>query len=143
MLRILWITCCKNIMHFFFQKWCKKILNISLNNNKISNLFIYLFSEHSPSTTLNLVGLQVWRGALLLADFILSNHNLVKDKVIVELGSGTGLASFITAMYAKTVICTGLLQLDIYNLLIKLLITSSTEFVLFCYFRKLRVLKKK
>ncbi|KAJ9575930.1 hypothetical protein L9F63_007242 [Diploptera punctata] len=63
--------------------------------------------EHSFSTTLDLVGRQIWRGALLLADYILHHREtLLKDNSILELGSGVGLTSIVAAMYAAQVICT-------------------------------------
>ncbi|KAJ8687891.1 hypothetical protein QAD02_023686, partial [Eretmocerus hayati] len=62
--------------------------------------------KHSRSTELALVGLQIWRGALLLADYILSFPELFQNKVILELGSGVGFDSIIAAMVAKEVICT-------------------------------------
>lgn len=71
--------------------------------------FIELFhAEHKKSTVLSEVGLQVWRGAFLLNDFILSNRNLFSNKKIIELGSGVGLTSILASFYAKKVICTGL-----------------------------------
>jgi len=66
-----------------------------------------VFTEHSVSTELNLVGLQVWRGAFLLADYILSHPDLFKDQTILELGSGVGLTSIVASYLAKEVICTG------------------------------------
>ncbi|XP_012527676.1 methyltransferase-like protein 22 isoform X2 [Monomorium pharaonis] len=62
--------------------------------------------EHSLSTELNLVGLQVWRAALLLADYILSHPDLFRNKIILELGSGVGLTSIVASYLAKEVICT-------------------------------------
>ncbi|XP_077291198.1 methyltransferase-like protein 22 isoform X4 [Arctopsyche grandis] len=64
--------------------------------------------EHSISTVLPLVGLQVWRGALLLADLALhwGHAGKLSDTTLLEVGAGTGLSSFVTAMYAKRVICT-------------------------------------
>lgn len=47
--------------------------------------------EHHKATDLQLVGLQVWRGALLLADYIFHNRNEFKCKRVLELGSGVGL----------------------------------------------------
>ncbi|KAG8231691.1 hypothetical protein J437_LFUL007466 [Ladona fulva] len=65
--------------------------------------------EHSISTTLGLVGEQVWRGALLLADFLLHlGSSLLKDKVALELGSGTGLTGIASALFCSEVICTDL-----------------------------------
>lgn len=68
------------------------------------------FSEHSSKTKIALVGLQVWRGAFLLGDLLihLGLKNELKDKSVMELGAGTGLTSFVAAMYAKKVICTGM-----------------------------------
>lgn len=46
--------------------------------------------EHQQSTNLALVGLQVWRGALLLSDFLFQNRWKFESKRILELGSGVG-----------------------------------------------------
>lgn len=59
------------------------------------------------STELDLVGLQVWRGALLLADYVLSHPDLFRDQTIVELGAGVGVTSIVASYLAKEVICTG------------------------------------
>lgn len=66
-------------------------------------------------TSLDLVGLQVWRGALLLADFLLHSSlqgketgiNIQKSDHVIELGAGTGLTSVVAAMVANTVTSTG------------------------------------
>ena len=58
-------------------------------------------------TKLDLVGLQVWRVAFLLADFIFSNPEIFKNKNVLELGSGVGFDSIVASMFAKEVICTG------------------------------------
>lgn len=63
--------------------------------------------EHKRTTVLNLVGLQVWRGALLLADFIITNRKQLANKKILEVGSGVGLTSIVAGKYCKEVICTG------------------------------------
>lgn len=63
--------------------------------------------EHRKSTVLDLVGLQVWRGALLLNDFILHNIPHFSNKKVLELGAGTGLTSILASAYSKKVICTG------------------------------------
>jgi methyltransferase-like protein 22 len=67
------------------------------------------FPEHSSKTNIAMVGLQVWRGAFLLGDLLihLGLNGKLKGKSIVELGAGTGLTSFVAALYAKKVICTG------------------------------------
>uniref|UniRef100_A0AAG5DM58 Methyltransferase-like protein 22 n=1 Tax=Anopheles atroparvus TaxID=41427 RepID=A0AAG5DM58_ANOAO len=70
--------------------------------------------EHRKSTKLDLVGLQIWRGALLLADYILHNERKFKQSHILELGSGVGLTSIVASIYAREVICT---DIDIGGLL--------------------------
>lgn len=65
-----------------------------------------LFVEHSKSTLLNLVGLQVWRGALLLADWLIYNNESLPEKSVLEVGSGVGLTSIVAGMY-RPVVCTG------------------------------------
>ncbi|KAL0617425.1 Methyltransferase-like protein 22 [Plecturocebus cupreus] len=50
--------------------------------------------------------LTVWRGALLLADYILFRQDLFRGCTALELGAGTGLASIIAATVARTVYCT-------------------------------------
>lgn len=66
-----------------------------------------MFTEHRISTELNLVGLQVWRSALLLADYILSHPDIFINQTILELGSGVGLTSIVASYLAKEIICTG------------------------------------
>uniref|UniRef100_A0AAR5PZF8 Methyltransferase-like protein 22 n=1 Tax=Dendroctonus ponderosae TaxID=77166 RepID=A0AAR5PZF8_DENPD len=62
--------------------------------------------EHSYSTSLDLVGLQLWRGSLLLADWLLDNSaSFAPRHSILELGAGVGLTSVVAAMFAP-VICT-------------------------------------
>ncbi|XP_036594380.1 methyltransferase-like protein 22 [Trichosurus vulpecula] len=62
--------------------------------------------EHTMATPLEDVGKQVWRGAFLLADYILFQCDLFRSCTVLELGAGTGIASIITATVAKTVYCT-------------------------------------
>lgn len=63
--------------------------------------------EHKKSTNISLVGLQVWRGALLLADFIIHNRKYFSKKKVLEVGAGVGLTSIVAAKYCKEVLCTG------------------------------------
>lgn len=74
--------------------------------------------EHSKRTELSLVGLQVWRGALLLADWILYIGEELKkqNSTILELGSGTGLTSTVASMFSD-VICTDVNKGNILKLL--------------------------
>lgn len=63
--------------------------------------------EHRTSTELKLVGLQVWRGALIMADFLFHNSNEFCNKNIIELGAGVGLSSIAAAIHSKcNIICT-------------------------------------
>ncbi|XP_078039800.1 methyltransferase-like protein 22 [Augochlora pura] len=76
--------------------------DVDIDRQKEEKLMI----EHRTTTKLQHVGLQVWRGALLLADYILSNPDLFKDKTVLELGAGVGLTSIVASFLAKEVICT-------------------------------------
>ena len=60
------------------------------------------------STTLQAVGLQVWRGALLMTDYVFyqGSHRL-HGSVVLELGAGTGLGSIIAGLKASHLFCTG------------------------------------
>lgn len=62
--------------------------------------------EHTMATLLEDVGKQVWRGALLMADWVLSEPRTFTGATVLELGAGTGLSSIITASVAKRVYCT-------------------------------------
>lgn len=79
--------------------------------------------EHQKSTDLTLVGLQVWRGALILADFIFHNRHKFVSRNILEMGSGVGLTSIVAAIHSeRNVCCTdidtgGILQLISKNVL--------------------------
>lgn len=62
--------------------------------------------EHKKSTILSEVGLQVWRGAFLINDFILSNQDMFSNKIVLELGSGVALTSIVASIFSKRVLCT-------------------------------------
>lgn len=64
--------------------------------------------EHAMETRLSHVGLQLWRASLFLSDFLLNNVDIIRDKVVVELGAGLGLTSFIASIYARLVFATDL-----------------------------------
>lgn len=73
--------------------------------------------EHLKSTDLTMVGLQVWRGALILADFLFHNRQKFGGQNILEMGSGVGLSSIAAAIHSKQNVCCtdidlgGILQL--------------------------------
>ena len=75
----------------------------------LQTLSIFLFTplECLRLSTVDLVGLQVWRGALLLADYILSHPHEFHDKEVLELAAGTGITSIVVSELAKNVTCSG------------------------------------
>ncbi|CAM6096239.1 unnamed protein product [Calypogeia fissa] len=65
--------------------------------------------HHHVTTLIPQVGLQIWRGALLLSDFILHiihSSNVFNNVTALELGSGTGLAGLVMARDAQLVFLT-------------------------------------
>lgn len=58
---------------------------------------------HTMSTELSKVGLQVWRGALLMCDFIVHNPEVFSGEHVLELGSGTGLTGVVLAFHSQSV----------------------------------------
>lgn len=66
--------------------------------------------QHAVQTPLEDVGLQLWPGALLLADFVLHHsHSVLFDPArtaVLELGGGTGLLTLVAATTARRAVCT-------------------------------------
>ncbi|XP_069036860.1 methyltransferase-like protein 22 [Lepisosteus oculatus] len=62
--------------------------------------------EHTMATPLEDVGKQVWRGAVFMADYILSRQQLFRGRTALELGAGTGITSVVLATVASSVYCT-------------------------------------
>jgi len=81
-----------------------KILTNSDNKDEITKRKIRL--SHLTSTTRDLVGLQVWRGAFLLSDFTLHNCQMFLGKQVLELAAGVGLTSIVAGLVADQVIAT-------------------------------------
>ncbi|KAI9202930.1 uncharacterized protein BJ171DRAFT_511319 [Polychytrium aggregatum] len=74
--------------------------------------------QHCLATALDRVGLQVWVGALVLADYILANASLFHNQTVLELGAGTGLVSIVSAVVgAKEVFSTDLGEHGILDLI--------------------------
>lgn len=67
--------------------------------------------EHSMQTKISHVGLQLWRASLFMCDYLLNNTSFLRDKTVVELGAGLGIASMFCSMYAKFVYCTDLVDI--------------------------------
>eukprot|EP01041_Mallomonas_annulata_P005828 gene5828-11766_t len=59
---------------------------------------ILMTISHYSLTTIDDVGLQLWRGSLLLADFLLHKRLYLEDKVIIELGGGVGLIGIVLSL---------------------------------------------
>ncbi|PRW58350.1 methyltransferase 22 isoform X2 [Chlorella sorokiniana] len=63
--------------------------------------------QHSMATPLRSVGLQVWRGALLLADLLLHRGAAAfGGATALELGAGSGLAGLVLSRFASGVYLT-------------------------------------
>lgn len=91
-------------------------LQVTRRNNLHKKEGVVLI-EHQSATTLDLVGEQVWRGALFLADFILHHPEIFKNANILELASGVGLTSIVAGMLAKKVVITDVDRGDILTLI--------------------------
>jgi len=87
----------------YFESEFEYKSNPSLEDNSDNNKIVI---EHLTSTSRELVGLQVWRGAFLLGDFILHHFQQFKDKNVLELASGVGLTSIVASKVAKHVVAT-------------------------------------
>lgn len=54
------------------------------------------------------MGLQIWKGSLLLADWIISSSELLTGTKVIEMGSGVGVAGIVAARFASRVFLTGI-----------------------------------
>jgi len=94
---------------------------VPLRKNVIDEDCDIITIEHHLSTTIKDVGLQVWRGTLLLCDYIIHNEDRFEGCTFLELGAGLGLCSIVVGRVAKKVFCTGMqgLKLSCTNLLLE------------------------
>ena len=77
------------------------------NHNKSVEKFIFTLGTQMK-TSLDDVGLQLWRASFYLADFLVHNCHLIRDMCVLELGAGIGITSLVAAFYSKRVVCTDL-----------------------------------
>lgn len=80
----------------------KQVRTVTKGDYTVQLLLYYIYIVQSCR-----LSLQIWRGAFLLADFILAQASMFKGATVLELGAGTGLTSIVMAMVAKTAYCTG------------------------------------
>ena len=59
---------------------------------------MHLRIHHWPSSTVDDVGRQVWRGALYLADFFLSGAIALEGETLFEIGCGCGLTAIVAGI---------------------------------------------
>ena len=64
--------------------------------------------EFKMKTLLSDVGLQLWRASFYLADYLIHNPALTRDRTVLDLGAGLGVCSLIAALNANQVYCTDL-----------------------------------
>ena len=81
----------KSIITTFFASIQQEDLNLTEDT---MNIEIESFVE----TNVGLVGLQVWRGALFLADYIIMHSSSFTSKNMLELAAGTGLTSIVAVL---------------------------------------------
>jgi len=96
------------IVTSFEVEWSAELANLACTS---------VVLEHVSSSSVGLVGLQVWRGALFLADFLLANPEEVLGKRVLELAAGTGLTSVVASAGAASVTATDVDRGDILPLL--------------------------
>ncbi|XP_064112191.1 methyltransferase-like protein 22 isoform X2 [Macrobrachium nipponense] len=96
---------------------CDGDLQVVRKNQVSSRKEEVLLIEHQSATTLDLVGEQVWGGALYLADFILHKPDIFAGKHVLELAAGVGLTAIVAAMFAKQVTVTDIDRGDILKLI--------------------------
>lgn len=67
----------------------------------------YLIIRHKMTTSIQYVGEQLWRGSLLLSDYLIYRRNDLRNCVAFELGCGVGFLSVIASLIPfRSVYCT-------------------------------------
>nr|XP_027223653.1 methyltransferase-like protein 22 [Penaeus vannamei] len=98
------------------KKMKAKDLPVSEKDSQTKKEGVVLIEQQS-ATIIDLVGEQVWRGALLLADFIFHHPEIFKNANILELASGVGLTSIVASMIVKKVLITDVDRGEIFSLI--------------------------
>ncbi|CAF0824088.1 unnamed protein product [Adineta ricciae] len=65
-----------------------------------------LLSIHRNETNIVQCGYQLWNGCLLLCDYLLTNLNRFRNRIVLELGAGVGLCTVLASRFAAKVIST-------------------------------------
>ena len=94
--------------------WTDKKIISDIHKRKKAEICSFMFQNehikihHKKQTSIEAVGLQIWSGALLLADYISNYPSLFKDQIVMELGCGVGLTSIVASKLSKCVFATDL-----------------------------------
>eukprot|EP01147_Barroeca_monosierra_P004056 gene4056-6475_t len=93
-------------------------LDIPRKGRKLPPIRLVLTLSHAMATPLVNVGQQLWRGSLLLMDWLIHNGKALHGQNILELGGGLGAASIVGAHFGAHMLCTdiGLTTLDLCKL---------------------------
>jgi predicted nicotinamide N-methyase len=91
-----------NTLEAFFLNTNYVTKEFNFDNNIKINLDIL----DSATTDFDLTGQVVWIAAKVLCQYIQKNAPLFKDKILLELGSGTGLPGLLMSHYAKSITLT-------------------------------------
>lgn len=78
----------------------------TLSTFNISSQSFSLYSLVSTMTDYDLTGQVVWPSALLLSEYLIENSELLKEKKVIELGSGAGLSGYVASFFSKEVLLT-------------------------------------
>ncbi|KAK3130898.1 hypothetical protein QOZ80_6BG0499400 [Eleusine coracana subsp. coracana] len=85
------------------------VLDRRKRKRDVTSDYHVLTIRHGITSSLKSVGLQVWKAALLLADFVLHKSSTSSDfdgVTAIEIGAGTGLVGLVQARVARKVFIT-------------------------------------
>lgn len=86
--------------------------------------YVYVMPEHEIALririypTHNDVALRIWEAGAYLAEYLIANCNLVRDRSVLELGAGTGVTGLLLAGLAgaKEVLCSDFTDMCLQNM---------------------------